>query len=344
MNPTDFIDPSFPLCDLHRHLDGSVRLETLLDLADQHGIALPAQTVETLRPFAQVVGVESGLMEFIGKFRYLTAVLADTRACYRIARENVEDAAREGIDYIELRFSPWFMAETNRLVPAEVVEAVVDGVRAGVSATGVKAQLIGILSRSYGPEVCMQELEALLSQRNGLVALDLAGDEKNHPAAGFREHFRRARDAGLRITVHAGEADGPRSVWSAIEDLGAERIGHGIRAIEDERLVGFLAERRIGLEVCLTSNVQTSTVSDLPSHPAARILRSGVLMNLNTDDPGISGIDLPHEYRVAAPQAGFTPGMTRQSQVNALDMAFLDEGEKSALRAAKRHISGNVNP
>lgn len=336
MDNASFIDRTFPLCDLHRHLDGSIRLQSILDLAEQHGIALPARTLDTLRPHVQVMGAESGLMEFIAKFHYLTEVLVDADACQRISRENVEDAAREGIDYIELRFSPWFMAQAHQLNPAEVVEAVVDGVRQGEAMTGVKAQLIGILSRTYGPGACMAELEALLSQREGLVALDLAGDEKKFPAALFREHFQRGRDAGMHITVHAGEADGAHSVWSAIRDLGAERIGHGIRSAEDERLLDFLADRGIGLEVCLTSNVQTSTVAGFSSHPARLLLQAGVKLNLNTDDPGISGIDLPHEYQVAAPLAGLSPTMTRQAQVHALDMAFLSAEEKSALRSRKR--------
>ena len=336
VDSSSFIDSAFPLCDLHRHLDGSIRLQTILELAHQHGIALPAHSVETLRPHVQVMSAESGLMEFIAKFRYLTEVLVDAHACQRISRENVEDAAREGIDYIELRFSPWFMAQAHRLNPAAVVEAVVDGARQGQATTGVRTQLIGILSRTYGPETCTAELEALLSQRDGLVALDLAGDEKKFPAALFREHFRRGRDAGLRITIHAGEADGAHSVWSAIEDLGAERIGHGIRAVEDERLLDHLANRGIGLEVCLTSNVQTSTVAGFSSHPARRLLQSGVKLNLNTDDPGISGIDLPHEYEVAAPLAGLTPAMTRQAQIHALDMAFLSAAEKSSLLARKQ--------
>lgn len=330
------IDPDFPLCDLHRHLDGSLRLQTIIELAEQHGIPLPAQTAESLRPHVQVLGAEAGLMEFIAKFRYLSAVLADTEACRRIARENVEDAAREGIDYIELRFSPWFMAQEHALDPAEVVAAVIEGAREGATASGVKAQLIGILSRTYGAEVCLQELEALLAHREGLVALDLAGDEKRFPAHQFREHFRRARDAGLRITVHAGEADGPHSVWSAIKDLGAERIGHGIRSVEDDRLLDYLAEQGTGLEVCITSNVQTSTVPDFASHPAKRILEHGIHMCLNTDDPGISGIDLPHEYEVAAGRAGLDAVMTRQAQRFALDMAFLSRAEKEAL-VAKRN-------
>ncbi len=128
----------------------------------------------------------------------------------------------------------------------------------------------------------------------------------------FLQHFRRARDAGLHITVHAGEAAGADSIWSAIEELGAERIGHGIKAVEDPRLMDYLAESGIGLEICLTSNVQTSTVADLASHPARQLFQHGVKMNLNTDDPAISGIDLAHEYDIAAPQAGLDPSMLRQ--------------------------------
>ncbi len=329
------IDPALPLCELHRHLDGSIRLQTVLELAQQHGIVLPAQTPEALKPHIQVIDAESGLMEFIAKFRYLSEVLVDADACRRVAFENVEDALNEGIDYIELRFSPWFMAQAHQLDPAEVVAAVIDGTRAGEAATGVRVQLIGILSRTYGPQTCMVELDALLAHRAGLVALDLAGDEKNFPASLFRGHFRRARDAGLHITAHAGEADGADSIWSAIEDLGAERIGHGIRAMEDIRLMDYLAEKGIGLEVCLTSNVHTNAVISLASHPARHLLQHGVKINLNTDDPGISGIDLAHEYQIAAPLAGLAPSMLRQIQANALDMAFLSAADKSALMAAR---------
>ena len=336
MDTHSIINPNFPLCDLHRHLDGSVRLQTIIDLARQHAIELPAWTVETLRPHVQVMGAESGLMEFIAKFRYLSEVLFNAEACRRIARENVEDAQREGIDYIELRFSPSFMAQAHRLDPIEVVEAVIQGTEEGTRSTGVKAKLIGILSRTYGVEACRAELDALLEHRASLVAIDLAGDERNFPAKLFREHFNRVRDAGLHVTIHAGEADGAHSVWSAIDDLGAERIGHGIRSVEDPALLECLAGRNIGLEVCLTSNVQTSTVVDLRSHPARFLLQQGITINLNTDDPGISGIDLPHEFEVAAPAAGLDVGMIRQAQANALDMAFVSASERAEL-LADRH-------
>ena len=327
------IDPTLPLIDLHRHLDGSVRLETVLDLAQQHGIKLPASTVEELRPHVVVTEPQPGLMAFIGKMLWMTRVLADTDACRRITRENVEDAKREGIDYLELRFSPFFMAEPHGLHPEAVVAAVIEGAAEGSAATGVKVNLIGILSRTYGAEICHKELAALLAHRKHLVALDLAGDEANFPAPLFTEHFRKARDAGWRITIHAGEAGGPQSVWDAINLLGAERIGHCTRALEDPALVDFLLEKRIAIEANLTSNVHTSTVPDLASHPLRAMLAHGLIASINTDDPGVSAIDLPHEFNIAAPAAGLSREQIRQAQMNAIATAFLPAEEKAALRA-----------
>src|SRR3954465_12319744 len=288
------IDPNLPFIDLHRHLDGSVRLTTILDLARQHNIELPGKTVEELRPHAQVIEPQPGLMAFLAKMLWATRVLADGEACRRIARENVEDAHREGIDYLELRFSPYFMAEPHQLAMAEVIEGVAAGIAEGVAATGVRVNLIGILSRTYGAEVCHQELEALLAHRDQFVALDLAGDEANFPAPLFVDHFKKGRDAGWRITVHAGEAGGPQSVWDAIQLLGAERIGHGVRALEDPKLTDYLLENRIPIEANLTSNVHTSTVPSLASHPLHQMMARGLVCSINTDDPGLSAIDLRH--------------------------------------------------
>ena len=336
MNTETYIDPKLPLIDLHRHLDGAIRLETVVELAQLKGVALPADDVAGLRPHVVVEGKAAGLMDFIGRFRYLTAILTDLDACRRVAYENVEDAMREGIDYVELRFSPWFMAEPNGLAPEGVVEAVADGIIAGERDFGVRAQIIGIMSRTYDTETCHHELDALLAHRDHLVAIDLAGDEQKFPARLFRDHFRRARDAGLRVTVHAGEVDGPPSVWDAIRELGASRIGHGIHSLQDPELVDYLVEQGIGLEVNITSNVQIGTVDDYASHPVKEILDRGILANLNTDDPAISGIDLRHEFEVAAPRAGLSPEQARRAQANALEMAFLPEEEKAALLQRKR--------
>lgn len=329
------INPHLPLIDLHRHIDGSVRLGTILELGKKHGVKLPGKTLEELRPHVQVIDRQPGVMAFISKMLWMTAVLGDAAACQRIARENVEDAKREGIDYIELRFSPWFMSEPRGLNLDRVVEAVVTGVNEGARATGVRVQLIGILSRTYGVDIAHKELDALLTQRAHIVALDLAGDEANYPPRLFVEHFKRGRDAGWRVTVHAGESAGPESVWDALRLLGAQRIGHGVRAMEDPALIDYLLENGIGIEANLTSNVQTSTVQDLASHPLRDMLKRDLLASINTDDPGVSAIDLPHEFDVAAPTAGLSLKQIHQAQANALETAFLSEKEKTELRELK---------
>jgi adenosine deaminase len=329
------INRQLPLIDLHRHIDGSLRLTTILELGKLHGVKLPGTTLEELRPHVQIAERQPGVMAFIAKMLWMTAVLGDTEACRRVARENVEDAKREGIDYIELRFSPWFMAEPHGLDPAGVVAAVVEGVAEGAQVTGVRVQLIGILSRTYGPEIARKELAALLTQREQIVALDLAGDEAKFPAKLFAEHFDHGRDAGWHVTVHAGESAGPESVWDAVRLLGAERIGHGVRAMEDPALVDFLLEKKIGIEANLTSNVQTSTVPDLASHPLREMLERGLLASINTDDPGVSAIDLQYEFDVAAPEAGLSREQIRKAQVNALETAFLSDESKEELKRKK---------
>lgn len=323
-----------PLIDLHRHLDGSVRLETILELGRQHAIPLPGATLEELRPHVVITTPQPGLIEFLAKFRWMTGVLADYDACRRVARENVEDAKNEGIRYIELRFSPCFMADAHNLDPSRVTAAVIEGVREGAAATGVRVNLIGILTRTYGPVRARRELRALLDHRAGITALDLAGDEGNWPAELFIDHFREGRDAGWEITVHAGEAAGASSIVTAIEKLGATRIGHAVRAVEDPGVMDLLRDRRIGIEANLTSNVQTSTVPDYPSHPLRQFLEAGLAASINTDDPGISGIDLPHELDVAAPAAGLSEAQIVQALENAWETAFLDPEEKALLRAA----------
>lgn len=329
--PNSNIAPHLPLIDLHRHLDGNVRLQTIFDLAKQHNLPLPAADLEGLRPHVQVTEPVPGLLAFLEKFEWMTCILVDYAACRRIAYENVQDAHTEGLDYIELRFSPWFMAERHRLNVRGVIEAVIDGVQAGSRDTGLPVGLIGILSRTYGAQIAYEELRALLDYRHQIIGLDLAGDESNYPGEWFVEHFRLARNAGWQITIHAGEARGPESVRQAIEELGAQRIGHAVHAARDPRLLDEIAARGIGLELNLTSNLQTGTVSGYAQHPARQFLKLGLCAGLNTDDPGISAIDLAYEYNVAAPAAGLSREQIWRAQHNNLAMAFLSEAEKQRL-------------
>ncbi|MCD6602508.1 adenosine deaminase [Klebsiella variicola] len=331
------IDSSLPLTDIHRHLDGNIRAQTILDLGREFNITLPASTLDTLRPHVQVTSLEPDLVSFLAKLDWGVKVLGSLEACRRVAYENVEDAARNGLHYVELRFSPRYMAMTHQLPVDGVVEAVIAGVREGSRDFQVDARLIGILSRTFGEAACQEELAALLAHREGITALDLAGDELGFPGALFLNHFNQARDAGWHITVHAGEAAGPESIWQAIRELGAERIGHGVKAVEDPALMDYLAEHQIGIESCLTSNVQTSTVASLAQHPLKQFLEHGVLASLNTDDPAVQGVDIIHEYTVAAPAAGLSREQIRQAQINGLTQAFLSEQEKADLiqRVAK---------
>lgn len=326
------ITKNLPLTDLHRHLDGNIRTKTILELGQQFNVKLPADNIEQLTPHVQIVEAEPSLVAFLSKLDWGVAVLGDLDACRRVAYENVEDALNAQIDYAELRFSPYYMAMKHNLPLAGVVEAVVDGVRAGVRDFGIQANLIGIMSRTFGTEACQQELNAILTQKDKIVAVDLAGDELGQPGDRFISHFKQVRDAGLKVTVHAGEAAGAESMWQAIKELGAERIGHGVKAIHDPRLMDYLVEKRIGIESCLTSNLQTSTVDSLSLHPIKQFLEHGVLACLNTDDPAVEGIELPYEYEVAAPQAGLSQAQIRQAQINGLELAFLTEEDKKALQ------------
>ncbi|MDK2981278.1 MAG: adenosine deaminase [Chloroflexota bacterium] len=327
----NMIHTDYPLVELHRHLDGSVRLETILDIGRKHNLPLPADTLEGLRPYVQVTEAKPSILDFFEKFEWLTAVMLDEESCRRIAYENVEDAKNEGLDYIELRFSPWFMALKNHLAPEGVVAAVVDGVQAGTRDFAMPVNLIGIISRTYGPEVGMQELDALLTCKDAITAIDLAGDETHFPGEQFVAHFNKARDAGWHSSPHAGEAAGPESVWQAIRELGAERIGHGVAAAQDPELMDYLAEHGIGVESSLTSNVQTSTVPSYAEHPLKQFIQAGIRACLNTDDPGISAVTISHEYNQAAVQAGLSAEEIFQAQKNALEVAFLSPSEKDEL-------------
>jgi adenosine deaminase len=329
------IDSALPRIDLHRHLDGNVRLQTILDLGRKHRVTLPGDTLETLRPHVEVRGRSVGLMPFLARLHWMTAVIADTDAVRRVARENVEDAAREGLDYVELRFSPYFQSRPFDLDPAAVVAAVVAGVAEGRAATGIGVNLIGILSRTFGPAACSAELEALLTQREHIVALDLAGDEARWPAEHFARHFERARDAGWAVTAHAGEAAPAGSIWAALHYLGATRIGHATHAVDDPALMSYLAEHRIGIEANITSNVQTGATGSIGEHPLKAFLARGLLATINTDNPIVSGIDWPHEVEIAAPAAGLTAGEIATAQRNAVEIAFLSRAAKDALSAAR---------
>ncbi len=304
------------LIDLHRHLEGSLRVATTLEFAhrDGHSLASAADPEELL----VARGPLGGLLPYLDKVDAAPSAFPRAADWERAARECVADAKADGLDYLEIRFSPWFIRQETGLAPEEVIDAVADGARAG----GLPVGLIGILLRDLGPELGDAQVDTVLSRRDVFCGVDLAGNEAGVPAAEFAGAFARARDAGLHVTVHAGEAAGAESVRAAVEHLGAERIGHGVRSAEDPALLELLAARRITCEVALTSNLHTSVAVSYAEHPVRRLLDAGVPVALCTDDPRASAITLSGEYAVAAPAAGLTPADLDRIAADAARAAF----------------------
>jgi adenosine deaminase len=324
-----------PLIDLHRHLDGNIRPKTVWELAKKNNIQLPETNFEDFLPHIKITNNEADLLAFLTKLDWGVKVLSSLDDVVRIGYENVEDAFLANIDYAELRFSPFYIAMTHQLPIEGVVEAIIEGVNQGCKKFPTKINLIGILSRTFGVENCETELNAILAYKDKITALDLAGDEYNFPGNLFERHFKKASDSGLQITVHAGEAAGPESVWHAIEKLGATRIGHGVACANDQKLMDYMLKHQIGIESCLTSNYQTGTIKDLTQHPIKTFLANGINVCLNTDDPAVENIELEDEFNLATNLLKLSEKQITQLQNNAIEMSFLSDKEKEILRQLK---------
>lgn len=326
-----------PLVDLHRHLDGNIRPKTIWQLAQKNNIKLPADNFESFLPHVQITDSEADLIAFLKKLDWGVGVLKSLDDVVRIGYENVEDAFNANIDYAELRFSPYYIAMTHNLPIEGVVEAIIEGVNKGKEKFSTKTNLIGILSRTFGVDHCQSELNALLAYKDNLVAVDLAGDEYNFPGGLFDNHFKQVKDAGLNVSVHAGEAAGPESVWHAIKTLGATRIGHGVACANDQQLMDYMRDHQISIESCLTSNYQTGTIQNLAIHPVKTFLANDLLVCLNTDDPAVENIELAGEYQLAREVLQLSNAQITQLQRNAIQMSFLSELEKKTLMNIKRN-------
>jgi len=318
----------FPKIDLHRHMEGCLRLETLTEVAREHGVDLPSYDIEELRPYVQFTDDVPDFQNFLGKMELLRKFYSDGDAVERVAYEAVADASHDNIEYLELRFSP----AGKHILPSEVVRNVVLGVERAIKEYPIQVGLLLTLVREFGVPVAEELLElALAYQDRGIVGLDLAGHEDIHRGWPFVDVFRRARENGLGVTIHAGEAGGADNVREAVELLGAQRIGHGVRAIEDHRVVRLLREHNITLEVCPTSNLQTGVIHNVTQHPLRDLYCLGVLVTVNTDDPSISDTTLTDEYLVAVMGTGLSVRDIQQTILNAACAVFLPDDEKQAL-------------
>lgn len=323
-----------PKVDLHRHLEGAIEPGTLLSIARRKGIKLPADSEEGLKPYLQVTAKDKTLLDFLSKFETIGKAFTDKEAVEEVTYEAVHDANADNVKYCELRFSPVYMASQYGMSEETVMNGVLDGVKKAKEDFDTEVKLIMIVERQMGPDHAAHvEQLAEKYMDKGVVALDLANDEFHFPPGPYAAVFQKAKDAGLNITVHAGEAGGADNVKVSIEDLKADRIGHGVRTYQDPEVEKMVKDQGIVLEMCPTSNVQTGATESMDSHPFKKYYDEGIKVTINTDDPGVSDITLSDDYYKVMDQFGFGLGDLEKIILNSVDAAFLPEGEKSAMRA-----------
>jgi adenosine deaminase len=304
---------ALPKAELHRHLDGSIRLETVADIAARHKLDLGISTEEDLTRKARITTPMKDLQTVLDSFATVRKVLCSYEAIERIAFENVEDAYRDGIHLIELRFAPPFISAGKKLGNEEIIEAVLDGITRGMSRYPIQVGLVGILVRTMDLDINSRAAADLIryagsryQNADRICGFDLADSEDRSNPEDFLPMVRQARGAGLGITIHSGENTSAAAVRRTLDLFDPARIGHGIKVWGDEKLVERIREQEVMLEVCPTSNWLTSSVTTLEDHPLPRLYRSGVPVSINSDDPNLFGIDLVHEYELCARLYGFT--------------------------------------
>ncbi len=324
-----------PKSELHVHLDGALRPATMVDLARTANVALPTTDAAALGQW-MIVSDARNLEDYLARFEYTIALLQTPEALERVGYEMVADAAADGLRYLEVRYCPLLSTRTG-LSMDDAVAAEWRGLQRGEREFGVVARIINCTLRQFDPQVSVAIAEHSVRMRgHGVVAFDIAGPEAGHPPQVHREAFDVAARGGLGITVHAGEAAGWESIFEAIHSCHATRIGHGTRLYENPELLRYVRDRRICLEINITSNVQTRVVRDPAEHPARRYFDDSVALTLCTDSWLMSGITLTDEYVRAASALGFSNHELEQIALSAFDHAFLPWPERQALIARAR--------
>jgi adenosine deaminase len=324
-----------PKAELHCHLDGSVRPETLIELGREYRKAMPRDDVEALRDYMRVDDAKS-LEDYLARFDVTLSVMQTAEALERIAYELAIDAGRDGVRYIEIRYSPVLNVKGGLSLGA-AVEAPLRGLERAEREGGAMARVIVCGLRHLDPQVSLELAQlAVAYKRRGVVAFDLAGGELGFPASAHALAFAYARENDLPCTCHAGEGADASYVRDAIHVCGAHRIGHATRLIEDESLTQYVNDRRIALEICLTSNVQTKAVESYERHPLRNYYDRGMNVVLNTDNRLMSGTTLTDEYALAARHFDLTIDDLARIALNGFESSFLPWEKREELIATVR--------
>jgi adenosine deaminase len=320
-----------PKTDLHCHLDGSLRLKTILELAEQQKVKLPAADADRLYELLYPGESCKSLVDYLKAFDITLAVLQEEEGLYRAAYELAEDAAAENVRYIEVRYSP--MLHTRRgLKLTNIVEAVLAGLREAKRKYRIRYGVILCGIRSISAESSVRMAELCVAYKNrGVVAFDLAGAEYNYPAKDHKEAFQLILNNNVNCTAHAGEAYGPESIAQAIHYCGAHRIGHGTRLRENGDLLNYVNDHRIPLEVCLSSNLQTRAAESFASHPLPFYFDYGIRVTVNTDNRLITDTTVSKELFLCHQHYGFDLEDLKEMIISGFKSAFLPYREKADL-------------
>ncbi len=317
-----------PKVELHLHLEGTITPRTLLEVAERNGVEIPARDEHGV---AQLFKYRN-FHEFLTVFMALARALVHRQDFEQAAYELGAQLAAQNIRYAEVMISP-VQYLRRELDLDEVVQGAAGGFARARQDYGVQTALAFDFGRQFGVDLAWRVLEiAVRNMPAGVVAWSIGGDEPQQPPEPFAEVYAAARQAGLRLMAHAGEVVGPQSVWGAVEVLGAERVGHGIRSVDDPALLEHLRERRVMLDVCPTSNLRTGAAPRLEDHPLRRLYDAGVRISINTDDPVFFGTTMCDELRLAARSFGMDADDLTAVMLDSVDGSFLPEDEKRAMR------------
>jgi adenosine deaminase len=328
---------TLPKVEIHLHLEGSIRLATLHEISNQYGpkYGIIPMNLEEAREYFCIKQKTDSLTAFIQKFFNTQAFLLSYEIVERIAFEVVEDSFLNGVVLLEIRYSPDFVVETftidhSHMTMDGVQLAVLAGIKRAQEKYDIQVGLIGIFDRSRDVEHGQLMLQFFKKHINDFVGVDLANDEK-YPLDPFEYAFKELKELGLGITIHAGEAGPAKNVLQAIQ-LGATRIGHGIRVLDDESIVALCKEKGITFEVCPISNSRTGVISDYRNHPIRQLMEQGLLVTINTDDYGIFDSSIVEEYELLETNFAVTKEEFNQFNMNALNASFLNQEIKDRVR------------
>ena len=320
-----------PKAELHCHLDGSMRPRTVLELAAEQGVKLPTTNLAKLTRLMQAGKRTRNLGDYLKIFDLTLSVLQQKEALYRTAYELVEDCAEENVRHLEVRYSP-ILHRKKRLPFPDIVDPVIAGLRDAGARHNVSTGVIICGIRSMSPKVSFQLAELAVAYKGrGVLAFDLAGQERDYPAKAHREAFQLILKHNINSTVHGGEAFGAASIAQALHYCGAHRIGHGTRLKEDPDLLRYVRDHRIPLEMCLSSNIQTRAVNRIQDHPCGEYFRQGLRVTLNTDNRLMSATTVSEEIALAARAFKFSPYELKRIIINGFKSAFLPYPQKARM-------------